>query len=179
MLSKQELLNVRAIGESDIIAQKRRRDESELQKFESRLRDVVANLDMRLRVAAKLQYLELKLIEVNESFLVDLDVIVWTDRTRRSTFGSAWKSVHPYHAKTVLRHPGLVALWEKIESYNLRPIFIEGAYGAPVFGVQLPDGGTYPRDDSPEEVAFRTMDRMDFFLTESGGFSFTPANTNL
>jgi len=148
-----------------------------MHEFEERCREVLEKLDMRLRVAAAEQYLELKLIEVDWHQLVDVSRISALDKSRRSTLGgrSDWRTVNPYQDRSVLRHPLLQELWDRLVAKHLQPIFIEGAYGAPVLGVQLPDGGDYPRSDDAAAVASRTLNRMDFFLTEGGGFAFAPA----
>jgi hypothetical protein len=120
---------------------------------------------MRLRTAAKLHYLELRLIKVDRRY-IDMSKL-W----KNSRFFS-------YPDKSAVRHPGLVALWERIEAYGLRPFFIEGDEdGEPRLYVQLPDGGQYPRNDSSMNVSERTRSRMDEFLEENGGFEFTHQST--
>lgn len=155
-------------------------EERKMQEFELKLESVWENLEMRLKTAARLSYLELKLIEVDSASLIDLDKVTCIDYSRRSTWsgGSAWSTVRPYQDKSVVRHNGLLALWDHLEALSLRPIFIEGPYGRATFGVQLPDGRPYPRNDSAADVAWRTMNRMDFWLNEDGTFSFMPPDAN-
>lgn len=179
MISKEELLRLRSLGKHLKEEVKNILDDERRARFVENLQDVVEKLDMRLKTAARHEYLELKLIEVNSPELVDLVKIVCSDSSGRSTWGDGWATVNPYQDKSVLRHPGLVALWERLESYGLRPIFIAGAYGAPIFGVQLPDGGPYPRNDSAKEVSLRTINRLDYWLCEDGGFLLTPFNNRV
>jgi hypothetical protein len=178
MPTPDELIQLRLDGEQQQAEQLENYADERMLAFVERLEEVMRKLDMRLRTAARLGYLELKLISVNSPRLIDLEKVVRLDPSRRSTWGggNAWITVNPYQDKSVVRHPGLIALWDRLESYGLRPIFIEGASGAPVFGVQLPSGGPYPRDDMAAEVAWRTANRLDQYLEEDGRISFTPAS---
>lgn len=181
MPNRDELLMLRRLVGDPMEVQRQLLEERRMQDFELKLKAVWEKLEIRLKAAARLNYLELMLIEVDSASLVDLEKITCIDRSRRSTWGggTAWNTVRPYQDKSVIRHDGLLELWSHLEALLLRPIFIEGPYGRPIFGVQLPDGRPYPRDDSAEEVAWRTMNRMDFWLTENGTFSFSPRNTKL
>lgn len=174
MTSKDELRDLRAIGEIEEQAKAYMFEREKIEKFEAELLEVSEKLDMRLRVAARKGYLELKLITVDSPELVDLAEIRCIDHNQRSTRGGGWVTVNPYQSRSVVRNAALLVLWDRLEAMSLRPIFIEGPYGAPVFGVQLPDGKAYPRDDKAKDVAARTITRMDFCLNENGGISFTP-----
>lgn len=175
MPNRDELLQLRRESSSDLQRMQAQVDSTRMSEFENRCREVLEKLDMRLRAAAMQHYLELKLIEVDWHQLVDLSLISTYDSSRRSTLGggSDWRTVRPYQDRSVLRHPLLEELWDRLVAKGLRPIFIEGAYGAPILGVQLPDGGPYPRIDDAATVASRTLNRMDYFLTETGGIAFT------
>lgn len=174
MTSRDKLRDLRIIGEMEQEAQRQMREQAHIKKFEAKLAEVSEKLEMRLRVAARKGYLELSLIDVDSSSLVDLATICCVDHRRRSSQGGPWDTVKPYQEKSVVRNAALLDLWNRLESMSLRPIFIEGPYGRPIFGVQLPDGRPYPRNDSAEETAWRTMGRMDHGLNEGGGFSFGP-----
>lgn len=178
MTIRDELRDLRSIGEMEQEAQRQIREQASINAFEEKLAEVSEKLEMRLRVAARKGYLELRLIAVDSSSLVDLHKIRCVDKRRRNAQGDAWVTVNPYQEKSVVRDAALLELWNRLESMSLQPIFIEGPYGQPNFGVQLPDGGPYPRKDSAKEVALRTINRMDERLDESGGFSFTPAPTS-
>ncbi|MBP0633464.1 MULTISPECIES: hypothetical protein [unclassified Cupriavidus] len=175
MTNRDELRTLRSIGEMEQEAERQLRLQADVATFEAKLAEVSERLEMRLRVAARKGYLELKLICVDSSGLVDLGKVCCIDHQRHSTQGGGWRTVNPYQEKSVVRNPALLALWNRLEAMSLQPIFIEGPYGCPIFGVQLPDGGPYPRRDSAEVTAQRTMNRMDEWLDESGGISFTPA----
>jgi len=177
MTSRDELRDLRTLGEIEADARCQLFHRERIQKFEATLADVFEKLEGRLRAAARLGYLELKLIEVDLPGLIDRAKVCCSDPAQRNSQGGAWATVHPYQDRSVVLNEALLLLWDRLEQMQLRPIFIEGAYGAPVLGVQLPDGKAYPRNDSARDVALRTMNRMDFWLTEDGGFAFTPKTT--
>ena len=177
MPTKEELRDLRLLGAMEMDAERAGHRKSIVDAFEAKLVTVTTMLEKRLRAAARMQYLELKLIAVDEPELVNLEKVCCVDIRRRDTRGGSWATVDPYQDKSVVRNAALLELWNTLESMSLRPIFIEGSYGKPIFGVQLPDGGKYPRDDTAREVANRTMNRMDEYLNEDGTFTLTPVPT--
>ena len=179
MTSKDELRDLRTLGEIEAEARHQLYHRERVQEFETTLTKVSEKLEGRLRVAARLGYLELKLITVDLPGLIDTAKVCCIDPNQRNSAGGAWTTVNPYQDRSVILNEALLLLWDRLEQMQLRPIFIEGPYGAPIFGVQLPDGKAYPRNDSAREVALRTMNRRDFWLTEDGGFAFTPKSTGL
>lgn len=176
MTTKDELRDLRMLGEIEAEARRQAFHREKLQEFEAQLAEVSEKLEGRLRAAARLGYLELKLIQLDLPGLIEIEKVRRIDPSQRNSTGGAWITVNPYQDRSVILHEALLALWDRLEQMKLRPVFIEGGYGAPVLGVQLPDGKAYPRNDSAREVALRTMNRMDFWLTENGGFAFTPKN---
>jgi hypothetical protein len=164
MVDKAEILKLRLEGDA-----KREREQLAFQaekvaQFEANCQKAMDELDANLVRAAERGHLELKLVSVDVPGVINYSKVTCIDRTRQSTFkgSSGWSSVNPYQNKDVIFNAVLLSLWEKLTEKGLRPIFIEGAYGSPVFGVQLPDGGPYPRNDSAADVAFRTMNRIDY-----------------
>ena len=130
----------------------------ELYEWEEKCKKVMKNLDSILEKAVKNGNIEQKLIRVELPNLAYLGDILTKDPTRRSTWGggSYWITVKPYVDKSFLINPCLIELWEMIQLRNLRPIFMEGPFGTAILGVQLPDGGEYPRNDTAGQVAWRT-----------------------
>ncbi|UCV04477.1 hypothetical protein [Dechloromonas denitrificans] len=179
MTSKDELRDLRTLGEIEAEAQFQLFHRERVQNFEAKLAEVSEKLEGRLRAAARLGYLELKLIDVDLPDLIDRAKVCCIDPVQRNSTGGAWATVNPYQDRSVVLNEALLRLWDRLEQMQLRPIFIEGAYGTPVLGVQLPDGKAYPRNDSAREVALCTMNRMDYFLTDNGGIAFTPKSTGL
>lgn len=178
MENYNELLSLRQEGQLEEKLKKQAELEQKIHEWEQHCKDVMKKLDGRLKAAAKKGYLELKLIEVELPNLASMNKIYAYDKTRKSTLGGGWRTVNPYQDKSVLKNLYLIELWEMLEFRGLRPIFIEGPFGKPIFGVQLPDGGEYPRDDKVADVAWRTMSRMDFYLNEDGTINFpTPKPT--
>ena len=179
MTSRDELRDLRLIGEINLAAQHEARTREIVAKFEAKLADVSIMLEKRLRAAARMQYLELKLIAVDSDSLIDLSRVCCIDAQRRGSHGGPWATVDPYQDKTAVKNSALLAFWNRLESMSLQPIFIEGGYGRPILGVQLPDGSAYPRKDLARDAAGRTMNRMDEYLNEDGTFSFTSVSAIL
>lgn len=179
MVSRDALRDLRTVGQIELKAQQDAHDLRYIDEFEEKLAGVSEMLEKRLRVAARMGYLELKLIAVDSPALIDINKVCCTDPSRRDDRGRNWATVNPYHDKSVVRNAALLGVWKRLESMSLQPIFIEGPYGKPIFSVQLPDGGIYPRKDLAKDAAGRTMNRMDECLNEDGTISFTPAPTTL
>ncbi len=176
--TRDELAALRSVGAADREASRSASLEAlrqeRVREFEAKLVEVVENLDMRLREAARRGFLELQLIVLLEPALLVKTAQIYEGRQARIRNG-AWRTFNPYPEKSVVLNDALRGLWEMVEDRGLRPFFIKALYGALVFAVQLPDGGPYPRDDDPDAVWERVHGRMDFWICEGGGFKMPSA----
>lgn len=126
-------------------AHKRRRRDSEKRREQERSDEFVLSVEKiketlidDLKEAASNGRIQLALIEKGLTQYIDTARVQWTDYNKHPSVRGGWRTVHRHCDKAVVRHPALLELWEEIEAMNLKPIFIEGAYGFPVFGVELP-----------------------------------------
>jgi hypothetical protein len=153
--------------------------EAERQKeidFETKCKDVIANLDKRLKGAAMHGYLELFLIDVTPQFVHAGKIC-----SHYALSHNNYREFHPYQDKSVVKSRKLRELWEILEAKDLLPIFIpvsNHVQNKIVFGVQLPDEGKYPRNDSAWVIAGRIWNGhdYDYYLNEDGTFSVPGKN---
>jgi len=60
----------------------------------------------------------------------------------RNTENGGWRTVHRHCSRSVLRSEPIKRLWDDIVEMGLKPVFIGGFGGEPLFGVELPSFGS-------------------------------------
>ena len=135
---QSQLISLYGEHQLNVQQEKERKWENCRFDFEKRVIEAKASLVDDAKKAAREGRTQLELVKWRLSSFIDMSRVGRIDRSRRSTIGDGtWRSVHRYCDKSVLRNDVLIELWEYIEGLGLKPIFIEGEYGSPIFGVEL------------------------------------------